>query len=228
MSGLFKYLKNFDADVSNWDTSGVTTMQQMFWVRSAPNLQPSLHCTREAVAPVCWPAPRTAPYAPLSALGRARLRSTSRWPSTRPASRTCTTCSSCAPPRALHPICSRAFSPARWTPLPPSAGPHPCPAPYAPPFDSRQYASAFNQPLSFDTSSVTTMVYMFGVRSSPCPAPKLQSTSPAPGLHRGRPPPPASFPSPPPHCMPPFRLSAGREGVQPAAELRHLQRHEHA
>ena len=31
---------------------------------------------------------------------------------------------------------------------------------------SRQYASAFNQPLSLDTSSVTTMTYMFGVRSA--------------------------------------------------------------
>eukprot|EP00964_Phaeocystis_antarctica_P104650 scaffold69773_cov45-Phaeocystis_antarctica.AAC.1 len=32
---------------------------------------------------------------------------------------------------------------------------------------------------------------------------------------------------PAPH-MPSFRLSAVRVGVQPAAELRHLQRHEHA
>eukprot|EP00964_Phaeocystis_antarctica_P026662 scaffold15023_cov36-Phaeocystis_antarctica.AAC.1 len=38
-------------------------------------------------------------------------------------------------------------------------------------------AHAFNQPLSFDTSSVTNMVYMFLVRSSPCPAPNLQSSS---------------------------------------------------
>eukprot|EP00964_Phaeocystis_antarctica_P141700 scaffold106778_cov65-Phaeocystis_antarctica.AAC.1 len=44
-----------------------------------------------------------------------------------------------------------------------------------PPFDSRQYASAFNQPLSFDTSSVTAMNAMFMVRSSPCPATNLQS-----------------------------------------------------
>eukprot|EP00964_Phaeocystis_antarctica_P109345 scaffold73835_cov49-Phaeocystis_antarctica.AAC.1 len=49
-----------------------------------------------------------------------------------------------------------------------------------PPFDSRQRASAFNQPLSFDTSSVTTMAYMFYVRSSPCPAPNLQSHPPHP------------------------------------------------
>ena len=37
-------------------------------------------------------------------------------------------------------------------------------------------ASAFNQPLSLDTSSVTDMSVMFKVRSSPCPAPNLQSS----------------------------------------------------
>ena len=36
-------------------------------------------------------------------------------------------------------------------------------------------AGAFNQPLSFDTSSVTDMHGMFEVRSSPCPAPNQQS-----------------------------------------------------
>eukprot|EP00964_Phaeocystis_antarctica_P131836 scaffold95826_cov48-Phaeocystis_antarctica.AAC.1 len=44
------------------------------------------------------------------------------------------------------------------------------------PFDSRQLATAFNQPLSFDTSSFTTMDSMFSVRSSPRPAPYLQSS----------------------------------------------------
>ena len=34
-------------------------------------------------------------------------------------------------------------------------------------FSTRQWASAFNQPLSFDTSSVTTMQSMFNVRSAP-------------------------------------------------------------
>ena len=42
--------------------------------------------------------------------------------------------------------------------------------------DPRQDARAFNQPLSWDTSSVTNMDYMFGVRCSPFPLhPKLQS-----------------------------------------------------
>ena len=39
-------------------------------------------------------------------------------------------------------------------------------------------ALAFNQPLSFDTSSVTSMGWMFYVRSSPYPAPNLQSSPP--------------------------------------------------
>ena len=37
---------------------------------------------------------------------------------------------------------------------------------------TRQQASAFNQPLSFDTSNVTTMLYMFYVRSARAVAPK--------------------------------------------------------
>ena len=36
----------------------------------------------------------------------------------------------------------------------------------------------FNQPLSFDTSSVTDMGSIFYVRSSPCLAPNLQSSPP--------------------------------------------------
>ena len=69
---------------------------------------------------------------------------------------------------------------------------------------------------------------MFIVRSSPCPAPNLQSNPP---LHAActavarRLPPPS--PHVVPHRMPSFRLSAARVCVQPAAELRHLQRHEH-
>eukprot|EP00964_Phaeocystis_antarctica_P125260 scaffold88885_cov49-Phaeocystis_antarctica.AAC.2 len=73
------------------------------------------------------------------------------------------------------------------------------------------------------------MYHMFGVRSSPCPAPNLQ---PSPPLHaactaavRRLPPPGAHLAQ---HRMLSFRLSAVRVGVQPAAELRHLQRHIHA
>ena len=38
---------------------------------------------------------------------------------------------------------------------------------------ARQYAEAFNQPLSFDTSKVTTMVNMFEVRSASARVPNL-------------------------------------------------------
>ena len=86
----------------------------------------------------------------------------------------------------------------------------------------------FNADISdWDTSGVTTMLGMFEVRSSPCPAPNLQSS---PRLHAActavarRPPDPPHLA---PHRMPSFRPSAGRVGVQPAAELRHLQRHDH-
>ena len=40
MYGLFDNLQNFNADVSNWNTSGVTDMNQMFRVRSARTLCP--------------------------------------------------------------------------------------------------------------------------------------------------------------------------------------------
>ena len=100
-----------------------------------------------------------------------------------------------------------------------------------PPFDPRQQASSFNQPLSFDTFSVTDMRSLFTVRS---PRPKSAvKPSPARCLHRGRPPPPR-LPTRQrpaylaPHRMPFFRLSAVRVGVRSAAELRHLQRHRHA
>ena len=43
-----------------------------------------------------------------------------------------------------------------------------------PSLSTRQSAAAFNQPLSLDTSKVTTMSYMFSVRSEPCPAPDPQ------------------------------------------------------
>ena len=72
----------------------------------------------------------------------------------------------------LHAACAavaRRLPPPDWYTSPRTA---------CPPSDSRQGGSAFNQPLSFDTSSVTTMYGMFYVRSSPCPAPNLQSSPP--------------------------------------------------
>ena len=70
-------------------------------------------------------------------------------------------------PLSLH---SRALSPCMplvrcHRPTPSHPRPAPRPASYAL-LSTRQYAAAFNQPLSFDTSSVTTMRDMFVVRSA--------------------------------------------------------------
>ena len=103
----------------SFDTSNVTRMDHMFWVRSSPYPAPNLHSSPPLHA-ACTAVARHLP-----------------------------------PPGTLHL------------------------APHRMPFvRSRQGASAFNQPLSFDTSSVTDMRYMFWVRSSPCPAPSLHSSPP--------------------------------------------------
>ena len=86
-------------------------------------------------------------------------------------------------PRALPPTCSRAHTyflhtlraPHNCTPprLPVRSSPRTvCPA-----YDPPQKATAFNQPLSWDTSSVTQMSYTFDVGCSPPPPlhPRLQS-----------------------------------------------------
>jgi len=70
-----------------------------------------------------------------------------------------------APAHATTPIgspCSAATS----TPSPPARLPPSQPASLW----TRQSAWTFNQPLSFDTSSVTSMQYMFSVRSAPAHA----------------------------------------------------------
>ena len=94
---------------------------------------------------------------------------------------------------------------------------------------TRQGASVFNQPLTFDTSSVTNMSDMFRVRSGvPCPrSPQL-----GPPLHVACAAAAASYPLPHPsphaaHFVCPLFHSAGRVGVQPAADFRHVQRHKH-
>jgi len=40
MRELFRQLRNFNADISGWDTSSVTDMNFMFFVRSARTLGP--------------------------------------------------------------------------------------------------------------------------------------------------------------------------------------------
>ena len=53
---------------------------------------------------------------------------------------------------------------------------------------TRQNASAFNQPLNFDTSKVTTMKRMFAVRSARARVPNLESGSPRAHVPLGPPP----------------------------------------
>ena len=62
------------------------------------------------------------------------------------------------PPRACH-LCRRRLTPSRL-----SARTSPCITHAL--FSTRQHAEKFNQPLSFDTSSVTNMGYMFWERSA--------------------------------------------------------------
>ena len=68
--------------------------------------------------------------------------------------------------RALSPACCARTAIARRVPPP---GPQPAPRTVCPACDPRQYAMAFNQPLSWDTSRVTNMYCMFLVRCSPPP-----------------------------------------------------------
>jgi len=102
----------------------------------------------------------------------------------------------------------------------PPPGPQPRPASNVSLPSTRQYASAFNQPLSFDTSKVTDMSYMFQVRSARALAPNSLESGLPPCMRRRRPTPsrlPACT-SPRFACAPPFD-SAVRARLQPAAEL---------
>jgi hypothetical protein len=87
----------------------------------------------------------------------------------------------------------------------------------------------------WDTSNVTDMRFMFYVRSTRALGP--QALSWAIPVHASCvPPPPYHHPGPsrlpartsPPRIACPPLDSAARVGLQPAAELRHLQRHDHA
>ena len=92
-----------------------------------------------------------------------------------------------------------------------------------------QDTTAFNQPLSFDTSKVTRMSLMFYVRSARDLLPSLESAPPrACRLRRRHPSPSRLLARTSRRTVCPLLNSAGRVGVQPAAELRHVQSHNHA
>ena len=122
--------------------------------------------------------------------------------------------------RALAPTSSREPFPAM--PLAPS----PPPTALSPPsthlplasyahLATRQNAEAFNQPLSLDTSSVTTMQSMFAVRSVPLPAQPPQLGYSLRTLLAPPPPPHTPLPSPGPACRPSSHASLStRQGAE--------------
>ena len=146
-------LKGFNADISGWDTSGVTDMNRMFQVRSPPRTP--------SVPPICS--------------------------------------------RALSPVQLCGCTPQSPAPPPPPPGPHSSPRSCPIYFDHWQGATAFDQPLSWDTSGVTNMEQMFCVRCSPrfAPIPAVAQPSPvctlrapcARCMHRDCSPPPPSRPA---------------------------------
>jgi surface protein len=175
---LFSGLGDFNADISSWNTSGVTDMSFMFSSASAFN-QPLSFDTS-------------------SVTNMARMfyvRST-RIPCQQPA-QLGPPCALLTPPRLLHAL-----------PLPRPA----ChPSSYASLW-SRQSASAFNQPLSLDTSSVTTMGYMFFVRFSRAPASSLYTwVLPARCSRRRRLSSPSRYPGPHVAPVPMLPFGLGRE-----------------
>ena len=114
---------------------------------------------------------------------------------TRPASRPWSICSTCAP---------RVPRPHSLATLPPLGRHQTPPRIVCALISTRQGASSFNQPLSFDTSSVTDMTSMFYVRSARALPPSLQS-EPSPCTRRLRRrrsmPPPGPPPRPAPHTL---------------------------
>jgi surface protein len=154
MSYLFNNLNSFNANISSWDTSNVTSMYAMFWVRSA-----------RALAPKPWVGP--SPCMPLAP----------------------------PPPHALPPPGAH-LAPHRMLLL-----------------STRQAASAFNQPLSLNTSKVTTMQSMFNVRSARAMRPpSLESGLPRACRLRRRRPMPCRLPArtSPRITCPAFRLGRPR------------------
>eukprot|EP00964_Phaeocystis_antarctica_P128453 scaffold92250_cov61-Phaeocystis_antarctica.AAC.6 len=242
MSFLFKDLKDFNADVSNWDTSGVTNMYQMFYRASVFN-QPLSFDTSSVTTmdrmfyhasafnqPLSFDTssvtnmngmfvvrscpclhPRAA-FAPPSCHVPYRLLRHSHAPDV---------------PRALLPAFARYLRRLRATLYRPPARIISCTM--CPPFVSAGRVGI--QPAA-ELRHLQRHRHVWHVLRALLPLPCSQSAvepSPARRVHRGRPPPPASWYTLhlAPHRMLSFRLSAASEGVQPAAELRHLQRHNH-
>ena len=172
----------------SFDTSKVTTMYAMFYVRSARALAPTALSRALPVHAACVAAtqrPHASRAAPLPT-SHARL---STWQVAtafnQPLSFDTSKVTqmlfmfSVRSARALLPALCRSLPPLPLA-LPPPETPSRLPgrtssrASHAR-LSTRQYATAFNQPLSFDTSKVTTMYAMFYVRSARALAPTALS-----------------------------------------------------
>ena len=167
----------------SFDTSKVTTMKDMFHVRSARALTPSRHGSGlPPCMPLAPPPPHALPppgahLAPLRmcpSLSTRQLAYGFNQPLSFDTSKVTNMYRMfrVRSARALTPSRHGSGLPPRACPLappPPHALPPPGPhlAPHRMPLPStRQSAHAFNQPLSFDTSKVTNMKNMFNVRSA--------------------------------------------------------------
>ena len=64
MDDMFKDLHNFNADISGWDTSGVTSMYRMFWVCSFPRPVPICSAHSRAFPPAQAACPAVARLLP--------------------------------------------------------------------------------------------------------------------------------------------------------------------
>ena len=166
-------------------------MDNMFGVRSSPRALSSI-CSR--ALPCALRAPRSS--ADSAASGKLHLiphhMPSIRLGRTHPCP-TPTSCTSAA--RALRSPYTRPSSCA--------VGPRPASCALV---STRQDAKVFNQPLSFDISSVTNIGYMFSVRSARTLAPSLQSSPPALPVHAAC----AAVISRPPHLPGPHRMPLDR------------------
>ena len=163
------------------DTSSVTTMFGMLGVRS-----PALYLRRRHLTALPLPDPGlTSPRLTSPLLPTRQSASAFNQPLSLDTS-SVTTMYGMFHVRSLHATCAVAVL---W----PS---HFLTSPHltSPLLPTRQSASAFNQPLSFDTSSVTTMQGMFQVRSTPVLSPICSRASTA----RWTPSPPSAIPHPRP------------------------------
>ena len=158
----------------NWNTSSVTNMATMFYVRASPL---PYTAPQSAVTPLlCLPCTQLAPHrmpclrpsaASEPVQPAARLRHVPRHEHV-PHVRSAHLPAPCAPNlQSCPPLHAARTAIARRLPPP---GPQLAPHRVRPACDPRQGAYTFNQPVSFDTSSVTNMDWIFEVRAFPCAA----------------------------------------------------------